>query len=108
MSKYIVSLDRAVDFAPPTAIEEILQNVRTILTTIVGQVPLHRDFGISSEFIDKPLLVARTQMHASIIDAIDEFEPRARVLSVSFDNETEDSMSGILRPVVAIEILEED
>jgi phage baseplate assembly protein W len=103
---YIVNLNRAIDFAPSTVVEEVLQNVRTILSTVIGSVPLHRDFGVSWEHIDKPLPVARTLMQAAIIDAIDEFEPRAKVVSVTFDMTDDDALEGILRPTVKIEIEE--
>lgn len=103
---YIVNLSKAIDFAPETVVEEVLQNVRTILSTVIGSVPLHRDFGVSWEHIDKPLPVARTLMQAAIIDAIDEFEPRAKVVSVTFDMTEDDAMEGILRPTVKIEIEE--
>lgn len=103
---YIVNLNGAIDFAPSTVVEEVLQNVRTILSTVIGSVPLHRDFGVSWEHIDKPLPVARTLMQAAIIDAIDEFEPRAKVVAVTFDMTEDDAMEGILRPTVKIEIEE--
>ena len=45
MSRYVVNLSSTVDFAPETEAVEILQNVRTILSTQIGTVPLHRDFG---------------------------------------------------------------
>lgn len=47
MSEYLVNLKQGIDFAPSSEIAEILQNVRTILTTRLGSVPLERDFGLS-------------------------------------------------------------
>ena len=44
MSEYLVNLKQGIDFAPSSEIAEILQNVRTILTTRLGSVPLERDF----------------------------------------------------------------
>ena len=40
---FVVSLDSDVNFAPETEVVEILQNVRTILATRKGSVPLDRD-----------------------------------------------------------------
>lgn len=91
-----------VNFAPQTEEEEILQNVRTILATRVGTVPLHRDFGLTWEHIDMPLLVSQSQMMVAIVDAITEFEPRAKVRSVTFDES--DAVEGILKPVVTVSI----
>lgn len=101
--EYRVTLNNAVDFAPESPTAEVLQNVRTILNTRVGTVPLARDFGISWEHVDMPMPVARSVMQGVIIDAIEEFEPRARVENVTFDG---DGADGILRPVVTISIRE--
>lgn len=106
--KYQVSLNDEINFAPGSETEEILQNVRTILTTGVGTVPLDRDFGTSREYVDKPLPVARSLMQAAVIDAITEFEPRATVESVTFDDSTTDAMDGITRPRVIVSIGSEE
>lgn len=106
--KYKVSLSNEISFAPSSEIEEILQNVRTIITTRRGTVPLDRDFGLSWEHIDKPLPVAMTLMQAEIIDAIEEYEPRATVESVQFETNTDDAMQGILNPVVIVSIGEDE
>lgn len=99
--KYTVALDGSVDFAPSSTAAEILQNVRTILNTRLGTVPLARDFGISWDAVDRPLNVARTIMQGVVTDAIMEFEPRARVEAVTFDG---DGMDGVLKPTVIISI----
>lgn len=108
MSKYIVSLGSSVDFAPETEAVEILQNVRTILSTRIGTVPLHRDFGISWEHIDKPYPVAKQLMMVEVIEAIEKFEPRAKVESVEFDESTENAMEGLLKPRVIVVIGDEE
>lgn len=101
--EYTVTLNGAIDFAPSGTTAEILQNVRTILNTRIGTVPLARDFGLSWEHVDKPLPVAKTLMQGAVIDAVAEFEPRARVESVSFEG---DGADGVLRPSVVISIKE--
>ena len=104
MSRYVVNLSSTVDFAPETEVVEILQNVRTILSTQIGTVPLHRDFGISWEHIDKPYPVAKQLMMVEVIEAIEKFEPRAKVESVEFDESTESAMEGLLKPRVIVVI----
>lgn len=99
--KYEVTQTGGVDYAPESEAAEIIQNVRTILNTRVGTVPLHRDFGISWEHVDKPLPVAMSIMQGVIVDAVSEFEPRAKVEKVTFDG---DGAGGILRPRVIISI----
>ena len=58
--KYRLTLDKNVDFSPAAEVEEIFQNVRTILTTPKGTVPLLRDFGFSFEHLDKPIHLAQS------------------------------------------------
>ena len=101
---YEVTLDNEVDFAPVTEVDEILQNVRTILKIQQGTVPLDREFGLTWEHIDKPLPIARSLQQAAIIEAIEEYEPRATVQSVEFDNNVTDAMEGILKPRVIVSI----
>ena len=106
--KYTVTLNEAVDFSPANETAEILQNVRTILVTLIGSVPMSRIFGIDWEHIDSPYPVARALMQSSVIEAIESYEPRARVESVTFDETLADSMDGILCPRVIISIGEEE
>lgn len=108
MSKYIVSMLDGVNFAPATEVEEILQNVRTILSTRVGTVPLDRSLGVSWEMIDQPLPIAKMELIQAVIEAIDTYEPRARVESVDFEESTEDAMQGILRPRVIVSLGDEE
>lgn len=108
MSRYIVSVLDGVNFAPETEVEEILQNVRTILSTRIGTVPLDRALGISWEMIDQPLPIAKMAMIEAVIEAIDTYEPRARVESVEFEENTEDAMQGILRPRVIVSLGDEE
>ena len=106
--KYTVTLNGAVDFAPANETAEILQNVRTILITLIGSVPMSRIFGVDWESIDSPYPVARALMQSAVIEAIESYEPRAQVDSVMFDDTVTDSMDGILSPRVIISIGEED
>lgn len=101
---YSVKLDQAVNFAPASVAEEVLQNVRTILLTRIGTVPLHRDFGVSWEHLDKPYPVARALMQATVTEAVESYEPRAQVESVTFADGFEDVMEGLMHPQVTISI----
>lgn len=106
--KYTVTLGGAVDFAPANETAEILQNVRTILTTLIGSVPMYRVFGLDWELIDIPYPVARALVQSAVIEAIESYEPRARVESVTFDETVPYVMDGILRPRVIVSIGEEE
>ena len=90
-----------IDFAPSTEYEEILQNVKTICTTIKGTVPLDREFGIDGGIVDIPANIAKAQISAKIIEAVRLYEPRANVVKVTF----RESDSQEVLPVVSIRIL---
>lgn len=85
-----------IDFGT-TGPDEIAQNIRTILTTIQGTVPLDRGFGMDITALDDPTEWAKAQLTAQIYDALQEHEPRAEVLEVTF---LEDGREGKLVPVV--------
>lgn len=104
---YLITLEGKIDFAPETETLEILQNIRTILATVIGSVPLDRNLGISLELLDKPLPVARLMMKQAIIEAIEDGEPRAKLQKVDFEQDTKDAMEGIFKPRVIVSIGEE-
>lgn len=92
-----------IDFAPPNVVAEIIQNVRTIFTTMKYSVPLDRLFGVSAAMLDKPMPKAMAILQAEIVAAIHKYEPRCRVTKVDFDGD----LDGKLVPRVRIEIDEE-
>ena len=92
-----------VSFQPVSTIEEILQNVRTILTTPVYSVPLDRTFGLSATMLDAPIPVAQAKLTAEIIAAVHKWEPRVRVTKVTYEG---DAADGVLRPKVRVRIVE--
>lgn len=92
-----------VNFAPTSEAEEILQNVRTIISTPKFSVPLDREFGIDCSVLDRPMPVAQAQLASDIITAIREYEPRASVTGITYEA-TDD---GNLRPKVQVTINEE-
>ena len=80
----------AIDLAPVSEVEEIAQNVRTIIMTPLGTCPQYREFGVSMEFVDKPLLVARAMLTQEYIRRIEQWEPRVEVVSITFSGEAID------------------
>ena len=93
----------AVNFAPATEIEEIIQNVRTIVTTPIYSVPLDRMFGVYPELVDLPIPVLQAKLTAKIVAAVQKYEPRAQVTAVTYDG---DAKEGIVKPTVRIRIKE--
>lgn len=89
-----------INLAPKALIEEIIQNISMILQTVKNTAPLYRDFGVSAEFVDKPIPAAETLIIADIYEAIEKYEPRAGIQNVYFEsNET-----GKLNPCLEVVI----
>ena len=86
---------------PATPIEEILQNVQMIVSTMKTTVPLYRDFGISPTFIDMPMAVAEAILIGEIYDAMEAYEPRAEIKSITFER---NESIGKLVPVLEVGI----
>lgn len=80
----------------------ILRNIALILTTPKGTVPMYRDFGIDTNFLDKPPELAFTYMLPRVKEAIEEWEPRAQFVRMvrKFDEQ------GHLVPTVEVELNE--
>ena len=83
-------------------VQSIIQGISVILRTIKGSVPMYREFGLDSSFIDRPILAARPLLIAVITEAIQEFEPEAAVKGIRFEENIENG----LKPVVEVEINE--
>lgn len=62
----------------------ILQNVQLIFTTRKGTVPMYREFGLPMDFLDMPATLAEGIAVVEITDAIELFEPRAKLVGVDF------------------------
>ena len=80
--------------------EEIMRNVRTILSTPVGTCPLYRDFGIDVSPVDRPIDVAQSVIAVEIMEAVARYEPRARVIEVNFDP----NISGLLKAKAVVQL----
>jgi hypothetical protein len=101
---YIVKGDDVfeIDFAPKTVVEEVLQNVRTIVTTIRYSIPLDRAFGIDGSVVDLPINVAQAKLTNEIFRAIKRYEPRAVIESITFKGEE----TGRLIPTLEVSVNE--
>ncbi len=93
----------SVDFGPTDESMEILQNVRTILATPLGSVPLNRNFGLPWNEVDGPISLVQARFTASIVDAIETNEPRVKVTQVTYDG---DGLNGVLNPRVKVRRIE--
>ena len=83
----LLNLPQEIDFNPPDTVREILQNVRTILTTYKYSVPLDRDLGISATFLDEPQPRAIALLTSEMTDALAKYEPRAKLREVRIESD---------------------
>lgn len=103
MRTVILGALNEVNFAPASSVAEIVQNVKTIVGTVVGTVPLDRDFGVDSGLVDLPMPVARARLAAELIEKVEQYEPRVKVRSVAFSGDAD----GRLTPRLEVNILEQ-
>jgi phage baseplate assembly protein W len=80
---------------------EVMQNVRTILTTRKGTQPLDRDFGISFDFLDSPLPGVRAKMEQEAFMALRKYEPRAILGQIIWND---DPLAGKVGPKISIQV----
>ena len=101
MTDYELLLDTGeIDFAPKNEAAEVIQNVKTICTTLKGSVPMRRDFGISGKYIDAVTPGVRALLTSEIYRAVREYEPRAEITGIEYrENE-----AGELKPCIRIKL----
>jgi phage baseplate assembly protein W len=78
-----------------------MQNIRTILTTRRGTVPLDRDFGISFDFLDSPINLTRAKAEQEIFLQLKKYEPRAILKQIMWETGV---ISGQVFPSVRVEV----
>lgn len=93
-----------INLAPESAEEEILQNVAMIVSTPQFSVPLDRGFGLAQRFVDKPIQTAQAILVSEVMDAVEKYEPRVEIVSITFEHE---EMPGSLIPVLEVNIIDE-
>ena len=92
---------------PPDLATEVVQNVRMILTTIKGTLPLDRDFGLSADIIDQPIDRAQAMIIRDVYEQLRACEPRAEIIRVFFQGNDADAADGRLLPTVTLRIRED-
>jgi len=82
-------------------VELVLQSVHVALSTRVGTVPLHRDWGTEQTFLDDPMPEAMAKIQTEVFDVIQRHCPRVEIEEILFDGE---AMAGRLIPKVRVTI----
>lgn len=80
--------------------EDIRSCLSALYSVREGTQPMDRNFGLSTEFVGKPLPVAKNELAVEIIQKTQFYEPRVKVKQVLFESDPE---SGKLHPVVYVE-----
>ena len=91
-----------INFAPATIAEEVMQNVRMIISTVKYSVPMDRAFGIDGAIVDRPINIAKAHPTNEIFRAVRRYEPRATIEAIDFNGDE----SGTLTPTIKIRINE--
>lgn len=82
-----------VDFAPGDLLSEVSQNIRSIITTPKGSVPIFREFGLDENIVDMPVNSSLAKIRSEIILAVKKFEPRAKISRINFEHGNDGRLS---------------
>ncbi|MGG2114020.1 hypothetical protein ABFY60_26925 [Lysinibacillus pakistanensis] len=85
-----------INFRPANELEEIFQNINTILGTYKFSVPLFRDFGFQAEFIDRPMSILHPLYVREVVETVEKYEPRVMVEEVKMTAE----IDGTAYPII--------
>lgn len=89
-----------IDLAPKNAHQEVIQNIAVILDLIQKSCPMFRDGGLPGELLGRPMPVVENILIGSIYDQIEEFEPRAILAAVTFE---QNALTGAMIPIIELE-----
>lgn len=81
-----------------------LQQVRMVLTTIKGTVPLDRSFGLRMTFLDRPLPHAMAEYTGEVIAEVQVQVPGVVVEKVEWKARPDEAVDGRLFPIVTLSI----
>ena len=83
----------------------VTQNFAIIVSTPKFSVPLDRGLALAPRFIDKPMQVAQSILISEVLDAVEEYEPRAEVTNVTFET---GETPGLMVPVLEVNIVDNE
>lgn len=94
------SKNYALTFRESGALQSVIQNIALLLNTKKGTIPMYREFGLPMEFVDKPIDVAETLATVEIADALEEFEPRAKLEDLTITKSADGKMAIIVEVTI--------
>lgn len=89
-----------------TGLVQLMQEIRTVLSTRKGSVPLDRDFGLDWSILDSPMNAIKPRYVADVARQVEKYVPRVKVVEVRFIPGG-DAVDGIAHPVVRVSIRQE-
>lgn len=98
---YTVTINPSViNFRPTSTLEELFQNINTIVSTAKFSVPLFREFGTNAFFVDKPMSTIRPSIISEVVEVVEKYEPRVIVEEIKMSSE----IDGQLYPTIIISL----
>ena len=93
--RYQINSNTPIDFGicESNEAKSVLRNIYLILNTVKGTVPMYRDFGLSMSFKDRPITVVQPLIVSDVKQAIEKFEPRAKIASIKFSVDAEQKIT---------------
>lgn len=82
-------------------VEEVLQNVAMIITSVCYSCPMARAFAWDANLLDRPMNVVKSLLASRLINAVSTYESRAEIVSISFSG---DADSGMLKPTLKVKV----
>jgi len=92
----------ALDLFTDDEEKEIVQNIICILKTAQGSCPGLRDYGMDPAIMHKPVPVAKAAFSVSITRQVQEYEPRATIVRLEFEDDPEHP--AVLSPILEVSI----
>jgi phage baseplate assembly protein W len=89
-----------LSLAPKNESEARIQQLYILISTIQGECPLYRDFGVSHDYLHMPINMAKTAYTLAITEAFRKYAPDVTLENIRF--ETTRGMEGILSPVLEV------
>lgn len=90
-----------INFSPETVVDEVLQNLWFLYSSLRYDCPLDRALGLNATYIDKPIETVKALATTDLYEKTEEYEPRAEITKISFEVDNEGSK---LKPIVEVEI----
>lgn len=104
--EFEILLNGAADIFGAKGLADIRNCLSMIVATRIGSTPLYREFGTDWAWVDVPEPHAMARFRADIISAVEKYEPRVRIISVSFRKDRTKAADGRLSPLVRFRLAE--